>query len=122
MQLFETVMIDGNELTERVKDENKNLMDKSFNLVLNDDDGDNKDIQSVPPYICHLFENIIQQTELMTVDVGCVNKDFLYEDEAGDKFYGGLLFRSFHFTDNDNIKRKIINKLYTSLATFYIVT
>ena len=51
IQLFQTVMIKCIQLTQRVKDKNKNLMDKIFNLVLSDDNDDNNNIQSVPQYI-----------------------------------------------------------------------
>ena len=56
-----TALVNDYRLTQRVKDENKNLMDKLFNLVLSDIHDD----ESVPAYIFALFKSIFQQTKVL---------------------------------------------------------
>ena len=64
IQILQNALIDGMELTEKVRASNVDLIDSLIGDVLNDDN-----IELIPKYIQKLFKNIIQKTKCVQITI-----------------------------------------------------
>ena len=119
LMFFQLCFLDGDAsssaITERVKSQIKVL----FDYGLKDCNNNNDDKQIIPKYVYKLFQNILQKTELIQINIGFLNNDIAYIDERG-KQYGFKSLKSYYLNEDNQVKWNVIKSLFPSLKTIRI--
>ena len=80
IQMFQTVMIDGSRLTQKIRKQNQIMMNELVSAAVQDRNTD--DLKEVSSYAFALFEYIQHEINVMSINTGYVSNECLY----GDKF------------------------------------
>ena len=115
IQLFQRSMIKGIELTQQLTKLHLHKMNELISTILDKDDNNH-----IPHYIMALFKYIMDNVKCVVIDLGFMNKDFLFKWSDGNSAYGCSLYKSIYFDASNNIKWNTFTKLYKSLRTIYI--
>lgn len=68
-------------------------------------------------YPNRIFDASIHRVNVLSIHIGFVNKEYLYQDSFGNEFHGGLLFKHLHLKE---IVWNVISKLYRPVTTIVI--
>ena len=126
IKIMQNGLIKGMPSSSRVRARDAEIIEELIENVLNEE-ADNKeedenedDTHSIPPYIVHLFENMLRKQRRVCIDIGRISKESLWVCPVKGPQFGYKLLYSMYFTADNRIRWNVLQRLYPSLTTIYI--